>query len=167
LNVVLSRFLSIATPVVKIGFTFLPIAFAAGLYGPIGGMLVAGLGDFIGALLFPIGPYFPGYTLTAAILGLIFGLFLYRRCCFWKIVVAVVATQLLCTLLLNTLWTAILYDKAFWAYLATRLVQSAIMTVVEIVAMNAALGSAVCVIVFLLGLNLVRSRKILFKTLDT
>jgi hypothetical protein len=41
------------------------------------------------------------------------------------------------------------------------------MTVVEIVVMNAALGSAVCVIVFLLGLNLVRSRKILFHTLDT
>jgi divalent metal cation (Fe/Co/Zn/Cd) transporter len=41
------------------------------------------------------------------------------------------------------------------------------MTASQIVAMNAALGSAVCVIVFLLGLNLVRSRKILFKTLDT
>lgn len=41
------------------------------------------------------------------------------------------------------------------------------MTASQIVAMNAALGSAVCVIVFLLGLNLVRSRKILFHTLDT
>ncbi len=36
----------------------------------------------------------------------------------------------------------------------------------EIVIMNTALGSAVCVIVFLLGLNLVRNRRILFKNVD-
>ena len=40
------------------------------------------------------------------------------------------------------------------------------MTEAEIVMMNATLGSAVCVIVFLLGLNLVRNRKILFKSID-
>ena len=36
----------------------------------------------------------------------------------------------------------------------------------EIIIMNAALGSAVCVIVFLLGFNLVKNRKILFKNID-
>lgn len=36
----------------------------------------------------------------------------------------------------------------------------------EIVIMNATLGSAVCVIVFLLGLNLVRNKKVLFKSID-
>ena len=40
------------------------------------------------------------------------------------------------------------------------------MTEAEIVIMNASLGSAVCVIVFLLGLNLVRNRKIMFKSID-
>ena len=40
------------------------------------------------------------------------------------------------------------------------------MTEAEIVIMNAFLGSAVCVIVFLLGLNLLRNRKILFKSID-
>lgn len=37
----------------------------------------------------------------------------------------------------------------------------------EIIIMNATLGSAVCVIVALLGMNLLRSNKILFKTLNT
>lgn len=37
------------------------------------------------------------------------------------------------------------------------------MTEAEIVIMNATLGSAVCVIVFLLGLNLVKNNKLLFK----
>ena len=40
------------------------------------------------------------------------------------------------------------------------------MTEAEIVIMNAALGSAVCVIVVLLGINLLRSKKALFKRLD-
>ena len=40
------------------------------------------------------------------------------------------------------------------------------MTEAEIVIMNAALGSAVCVIVVLLGLNLLRSKKVLLKTLN-
>ena len=40
------------------------------------------------------------------------------------------------------------------------------MTEAEIVIMNATFGSAVCVIVFLLGLNLVRNSKILFKSID-
>ena len=39
------------------------------------------------------------------------------------------------------------------------------MTEAEIVIMNAALGSAVCVIVVLLGINLLRSKKTVFKTL--
>lgn len=37
------------------------------------------------------------------------------------------------------------------------------MTEAEIVIMNATLGSAVCVIVFLLGMNLVKQKKLLFK----
>ena len=40
------------------------------------------------------------------------------------------------------------------------------MTEAEIVIMNATLGSAVCVIVFLLGVKLLRNKKALFKTLD-
>ncbi len=40
------------------------------------------------------------------------------------------------------------------------------MTKTEMLIMNAALGSAVCVIVFLLGLNLARSKKILFNALN-
>ena len=40
------------------------------------------------------------------------------------------------------------------------------MTEAEIVIMNATLGSAVCVIVFLLGVKLLRNKKALFNTLD-
>ena len=69
LQVVLSRFVSIETPIVKIGFGFVPVMLAGGLFGPIGGLIVGGLSDFVGAILFPFGAYFPGYTITAAFSG--------------------------------------------------------------------------------------------------
>ena len=79
MEIVLSRFLSINPWNLKIGFSFVPIVVAAMLYGPLGGACVAGMGDFLGANLFPIGPYFPGYTVTAVLTGLVFGVLLYKK----------------------------------------------------------------------------------------
>ena len=76
LEIVLNRFLSINAWNIKIGFSFVPVVIGAMLYGPLGGAVVGALGDFIGALLFPIGPYFPGFTLTAFLTGAVFGLLL-------------------------------------------------------------------------------------------
>ena len=55
---------------------------------------------------------------------------------------------------------------SIFALQRSRLVSFEGMTETEIVIMNAALGTAVCVVVFLLGFNLVRSRKILFKHIE-
>ena len=79
LEIVLSRFLSINAWNTKIGFSFVPIVAAAILYGPAAAGIVGALGDFIGAILFPIGAYFPGFTLTAFLTGCVFGLFLHRK----------------------------------------------------------------------------------------
>ena len=62
LEIVLNRFLSINAWNIKIGFSFVPIVVAAILYGPIAAGIVAALCDFLGAILFPIGAYFPGFT---------------------------------------------------------------------------------------------------------
>ena len=67
LNVVLSRFLSFNVWNLKIGFTFVSLIFAAYFTGPVGAAIVGGAGDLIGALMFPIGAYFPGFTLTAVL----------------------------------------------------------------------------------------------------
>ena len=90
----------------------------------------------------PTGAYFPGFTVTAAITGLVFGLLLYKKCSFSRIVIAVLSTQLVCGLLLNTLFISILYTKAFTALLATRAIQFVIMSVVEILFAELALDRA-------------------------
>ena len=75
-HVLLSRILSVNAWNIKIGLAFLPVYAAAYLYGPWVAALVGGIGDLVGALAFPIGPYFPGFTLSCALTGVIFGLLL-------------------------------------------------------------------------------------------
>lgn len=131
-EVVLSRFLSISLWNLKIGFSFVPVMLAAYLLGPVGGLLVGGLGDFIGAILFPIGAYFPGFTVTAAITGLIFGLLLYKKCNLPRILISVFSTQIICGLLINTWCISYLYGSAYWPLFVTRLAQVGVMIVLEV-----------------------------------
>ena len=77
--IILSRFLSIKTPILKISFAFVPTMLCAIWLGPKWTVLLNVLGDIIGATLFPTGPYFIGYTISTAIAGFIYGIFLYHR----------------------------------------------------------------------------------------
>ena len=70
LQVVLSRFFSIPVgSVLKFSLGFLPVALAGALDGVPGACLVALVSDLLGALLFPQGSFFIGYTLTAVLSG--------------------------------------------------------------------------------------------------
>lgn len=132
LEIVLSRFLSIQTQLTKIGFAFIPVVLAAGLFGPLAAGIVAALGDFLGALLFPVGPYFPGFTLTAFLMGAVYGLLLYRKRGFWRVLLAVAIHQLLLSLLLNSLWITLLYGSPYGPLLLTRLPQCALLAAVQL-----------------------------------
>ncbi len=131
--IVLSRFLSINAWNLKIGFTFIPVFLAAYLYGPIGGALVGGVADLLGATLFPIGAYFPGFTLTCVLQGTVYGLLLNKKQTPVRILLAVGIVQLVLGLLLNTLWISILYGSSFEALLVTRVVQCLIIIPVEFI----------------------------------
>ena len=133
LEIILSRFLSLSAWNTKIGFSFVPVVIAAILLGPVYAGIVGALADFVGALLFPIGAYFPGFTLTAFLTGMVYGLFLYKRQSLPRILGAVAVNQFILSLLRNTLWISVLYGSPFGPLLVTRLVQSAILTVVQIV----------------------------------
>lgn len=135
LDVVLTRFLSVNTWNLRIGFSFLAVALAAYWYGPVGGGLVHGLSDLLGALLFPIGAYFPGYTLSAALIGVIYGVCFHRRERFLPIVAGVLLSQGVCSVLLNSLWITLTSTKGatFFAVVLSRLPQAGAMIVVQLV----------------------------------
>lgn len=132
LEVVLSRFLSIQAWNFKIGFAFVPLAIAAILYGPVGGAIAGGISDLIGAILFPIGAYFPGFTLTSILMGLVLGIFLHKKQDLKRVVVAVCINQLILSLLVNSLWISIMYESAYWVLLTTRVFQSLLMIPIQI-----------------------------------
>ena len=133
LEVVFSRFLSYNVWNSKVGFNFIPIALAAMLFGPLPAAITAAVADVIGAFLFPIAPFFPGYTLTAFLGGLTWGFFLYKKQSRLRLLGAVAVRQVILSTLLNTYWISFTYGSPYFPLLATRLVQMVIMSILEYV----------------------------------
>lgn len=125
LEIVLSRFLSFSTMEVKIGFGFVPIALCGFMFGPAIAALAGALADFLGAILFPIGAYFPGFTLTAALTGLCFGLFLHNENVkfFPQMFFCALINCLVLSLGLNTGWVSIITGTPYMVQLVARLAQ--------------------------------------------
>lgn len=146
MNVVLSRFLSITAIDIKIGFSFITVVIAARMFGPVAAMLVNGIGDFIGAILFPQGAYILPITLTAALFGLMFGLIIHKNLNMKTIVLSVLATQLICTLLINSYILHLYFGLDFYATVSTRIVQSIVMSSVQILFMRVCLDKIVALI---------------------
>ena len=131
LNVVLGLFSIQIMPEIRISVVgFVPVALAGMVSGPVYGLLVGALGDIVNFLLinYKYGPLFPGYTLTAALSGLWYGLVLYKKeKVDWKIaLLTVLPVVVLGEMVLNSVWTYILYSKSFWAKLPMRLLTNVI-----------------------------------------
>ncbi|MDO5444076.1 MAG: folate family ECF transporter S component [Eubacteriales bacterium] len=134
LDVLFTRVLAINTPVMKIGLGFLAVALCGALYGPVWAAVCGALGDFLGSLIFPTGAYFPGFTLTAAITGLIFG-FLLKKYSVGKALTAAALNVVLVTFLANTAMIAYISGAEYSKLLGTRAVQIAVMLPVQAVAL--------------------------------
>ena len=154
-EIVLNRFASINTMGLKIGFSFIPPTLAAIMFGPGMSAAVWGLSDLLGAILFPVGPYHPGFTLCAALMGVISGFLLnpdfaakllkkkkegpnpptVRRVrIFPNVLVAVSVNCLIFGLTVNTVWISQLYgSRTWWEWFLYRLGEYAILVPVEIV----------------------------------
>ncbi len=135
LEIVLNRFCSINTAGLKIGFSFVPIVIAANLFGPVCAAVVYGLSDLIGAILFPIGPYHPGFTLCAVAMGFVYGLCLYQKAgsarklkFFPNVVIPAFVNNIVIGLVVNTVWVAMLYSsKAYGGWFLYRLPEYAML----------------------------------------
>lgn len=123
------------TPDLRVTFGFLFISTIGMLYGPSVGMMAGFCTDVMGFLLSPNNNagYFPGYTLTAIVGGLLYGLWLYKgkpslpRC-----IGAKLSVNLICNIGLNSLWSMIVYQKGFWALLPGRLFKNLALLPLEV-----------------------------------
>lgn len=144
---VISQFLTFQVWNIKIGFSFVPVVIAARLYGAVGAAEVAGIGDIIGVIFRPVGIWFPPITISAMLVGAIFGLLLKKSDSFIRILISVLISEFVFSLFITPLWLTILYkgnETDFFAFyfstLVSRLfVQIIPMTIVKLVVITAML----------------------------
>lgn len=140
--IILGRFVSIKTPILVISLSFLPIMICGILLGPKYSCLIAALADLIGALLFPFGEYFVGFTIFQAIVGLVYGLFLYNKKDdeFYtekKLIIRLIFSSLIVLGIIElpcmSFMLHLLYGNAFIAVLTGRIITKIIMLPIQVI----------------------------------
>jgi ECF transporter S component (folate family) len=115
----------------RISVSFVALASAGLLFGPVMAMAAGAATDIVSYLLFPKGAFFPGFTVTAIVAGLIYGLFFYGyECTKWLWLRAFAAkglVNLVCNIGLNTLWLSMLGGKAMTVLWPARAVKNALL----------------------------------------
>lgn len=135
LQIVLTRFVSIQLPMVRIGFAFIAVVLMGMMFNP----LIAGAGnalaDFIGITLFPVtGGYFPGFTVSAFLTAAIYSAFYYKKeMTLKRIIIANVIVTVFINMIMNTYWLYLLMGPGVFAQIPLRVVSSLILFVVHVV----------------------------------
>ena len=125
INIILGRFFSIKTIFIQISFGFITLALAGYMFGPISTGIVGAVSDVISTLIFPQGAYFPGFTISAFLTGMIYGFAFYKRQVnVKKIILTVILINVVVNIGLNTFWLSVLTGKAFIAIIGARTIKN-------------------------------------------
>lgn len=137
-EIVLARFLAIRTPIISIGFSFVPLMLSGMMLGWKYSTFIAVIADLIGAFLFPSGAFFIGYTITAALTGLCAGILLYQpngikidRNFIIRLIIYVLISTAVLHGGLNTLWIMITTGGASNVIVPVRIAKQLIMAPIE------------------------------------
>ena len=110
---------------IKIGFSSIANQFVYYLFGPAVGGFYGGALDILKYLVKPTGVFFPGWTLSAMIAGVIYGCFFYKKkLSIGRVLAAELVVSVVCNIFLGTLWLTIMYEKGFVALLPVRILKN-------------------------------------------
>lgn len=92
-------------------------------------------------MLFPFGPYFPGFTISSGLMGLVYGLFLYKKPqkeekdfkYILKLIISSIIVLFGIKIFLESAFLNILYGKAYFAVVSSRLVTQTIMLPIQVI----------------------------------
>lgn len=121
------------TPSLRITFGFISGAMGGLLFGPVPAMMIGGAGDIIGYFFNNGGGiYFPGFTITAILAGLVWGYSFYgRKVTFVRALCTKGIINIALNILLNSVWLKLLYDKAILVELPMRIIKNIAMLPIE------------------------------------
>ncbi len=131
---------------IRIGFSMIPNRIIDFAFGPVAGGIFGGVLDILKYFLTPAGSsgsFFPGFTLSSILTGILYGFILYKKpLTLSRVIVAEVLEKVLIDLILNTIWLSILYGTPFWVNLfgTGRIVAKLIQLPVDIVIVFVLLG---------------------------
>ena len=135
LEVVLARFIvPMPNPTMRFSIEHVPIILAGLLFGPIPGMLVGFVGDFVGTLFSGYG-YNPVFAVSPVTVGLCAGLLralVIRKASFPRILASFLPAVVLFTVIWQSWWLAFLYGtRTFGAFLRFRGIQFTITSLIN------------------------------------
>jgi ECF transporter S component (folate family) len=106
LNLVLGQFTIPLSPTNRMSIGFITTVMMALCFGPVYAGIGAAICDVLKFILMPSGgAFFPGFTLTALIGGMLYGFILYRKhFSWWRVIVARFLVVFFCNFLLNSYW---------------------------------------------------------------
>lgn len=111
--------------IIEVGVGFVGTAFSGILFGPVLAALVSVINDVITFFMGGGGIFFPGFTLSAGVGGLIYGWMLWRKPITWKrIFIAVLLVTVLVNIGLNSIWIRMLFGQAWQAFMPLRIVKN-------------------------------------------
>lgn len=112
----------------KIGFSSISSQLVYCLFGPVVGGFFGGAMDLLKYLVKPTGPFFPGFTLNAALAGVLYGMMLYKKkVSFIRILTAEFVVSMICNVLITTFFLDLLYGNGFFVLLPIRFLKNIIM----------------------------------------
>lgn len=128
---------------IEIRFGSLPIALTGMMFGPGVAGIVGALIDVGGYLVKPTGPFFPGFTISGVVSGIIFGVMLHgKKCTFYRILLTQAIHTLIVGIIMNSFWLNLLYLKnGYLAAIITRLPKELVMIPVMSVLLYTVLNS--------------------------
>lgn len=128
ISVVVGYFTIVVGDYIKIGFSTIANQFVYYLFGPVVGGTFGGALDVLKYLIKPTGAFFPGFTASAILGGVLYGCFFYKRpVSLRRVLAAELTVSVICNMLLGTLWLSMLYGKGFLALLPMRVIKNLVM----------------------------------------
>ncbi len=138
MQIVLSEYLAIKLPFMKISLTIIPITAMAMIFGPVTTALGLVIADILGLILFPvISPHY-GFIISNALTGFIYGYFLFnkRNSTKTKLIINIIISSFIVNFgvntLLNTYWLTDILGESFLVLLKPRAFKNLISIAVNI-----------------------------------
>lgn len=121
----------------EIRLQFLPVAVGGMLFGPLYGGIIGGLSDILCYIVRPTGAFFPGFTVSAILQGVIYGLLLRKDQSITRILIAQGLDTLIVSLILNPVWLMMLYGNGFAAIFTARIIKVLVMFPINVALLSA------------------------------